>query len=113
MFFMGCSRHDCEDRLSNLLETRMNNARIIFRTRKNKMPQMPAGVFKKTGKQNQYEFGGAMAGFLVVLTILIGAYFKGAPSPVVLELSGNVRFVTDGRPVGPVPDAVVAVTYFI
>ncbi|MCP4688224.1 MAG: TIR domain-containing protein, partial [Desulfobacterales bacterium] len=68
------------------------------------------GVFKKTGKQNQYEFGGAMAGFLVVLTILIGAYFKGIASPVYLELSGNVRFVSDGRPVEPVPDAVVALS---
>ncbi len=68
------------------------------------------GVFKKTGKRSQYEFGGAMAGFLVVLTILIAAWFRGAPPPVVLELSGNVRFVTDGKPVGPVPGAVVALS---
>ncbi|MCP4112110.1 MAG: hypothetical protein GY749_42380, partial [Desulfobacteraceae bacterium] len=67
------------------------------------------GVFKKTGKQGyQYEFGGAMAGFLATLVFLITSY--SAPAPTALQITGNVRFAENGKPVGPAVGANVALS---
>ncbi|MGE0085112.1 MAG: toll/interleukin-1 receptor domain-containing protein [Desulfococcaceae bacterium] len=67
-----------------------------------------SGMFRKTGKQEQYEFGGAMAGFLVTLMFLIIAHSLHSPAPVFLEISGNIRFVQEGKPTGPVYGATVS-----
>lgn len=73
------------------------------------------GIFKKTskGKLGQYyEFGGAMSGFMVILIFLIGTYLTHTSGPKVLEILGNIRFVTDGNPVGPVSGAKIALSKF-
>jgi|GEM_PF-3425298 len=70
-----------------------------------------SGVFRKTGKQGTWEFGGAMAGFLVLLMFLITSYSTQTTAPpAALEINGNVRFVENGQPVGPVVGATVALT---
>ncbi len=69
------------------------------------------GIFKKTGKKGyQYEFGGAMAGFMATLVFLITSYSAQVPAPMFLQITGNVRFVKDGKPVGPAADANVALS---
>jgi hypothetical protein len=67
------------------------------------------GVFKKTGKVNQYEFGGAMAGFLATLTFLIVSYSQYNPPPTVLEIRGNVQVVENGKTVGLVEGATITI----
>jgi len=66
------------------------------------------GLFKKTGQKSQYEFGGAMAGFLAILMFLIGTFPFQPPMPI--KISGNVRFVENGRPVNIVSGARVSLS---
>jgi len=67
-----------------------------------------SGMFRKTGKQEQYEFGGAMSGFLVTLMFLIIAHSLHNPAPVFLEISGKVRFVQEEKAIGPVYGATIS-----
>lgn len=67
------------------------------------------GVFKKTGKENQYQFGGAMAGFLATLTFLISSYSFYNPPSTAIEISGNVRLMDKGAMVTVVEDANIAI----
>lgn len=65
-----------------------------------------SGIFKKKG---QYEFGGAMAGFMATLMFLIGTYaYQAADQSVIIV--GNTRFVANGKPVGPVDGATIALS---
>jgi hypothetical protein len=68
------------------------------------------GVFRRTSKQGQYEFGGAMAGFLVLLIFLIQSYAGHTRTPPALQVSGNIRFIENGTPVGPVQGARIALS---
>ncbi|ODS32059.1 MAG: hypothetical protein SCARUB_02812 [Candidatus Scalindua rubra] len=69
-----------------------------------------AGVFKKTTKKVQYEFYGAMAGFLVTLMFLVGTYSFHTQQPTALQIVGNVRFVEDRKSIGPVQGAKIALS---
>lgn len=66
------------------------------------------GLFKKTGQKSQYEFGGAMAGFLAISMFLIGTFPFQSPMPI--EINGNVRFVENGAPVSIVSGARVSLS---
>ncbi len=70
------------------------------------------GIFKKSTRKGQYEFGGAMAGFSVMLVFLIATYQVTTQGTHVIEFSGNVRFVEYGKPVGPVIGANAALSKF-
>ncbi|MDM8556860.1 hypothetical protein QUF75_19205 [Desulfococcaceae bacterium HSG7] len=66
-----------------------------------------SGMFKKTGKQAQYEFGGAMAGFMATLIFLITSI---PTNPSMLIISGNVRFVVNGQVTGPADNAKISIS---
>jgi tetratricopeptide (TPR) repeat protein len=68
------------------------------------------GIFRRTSKQGKYEYGGAMAGFLILLFFLIQTYEGHTRLPPVLQVSGNIRFVENGIPVGPVQGAKIALS---
>ncbi|MBN2267150.1 MAG: hypothetical protein JW725_02295 [Candidatus Babeliaceae bacterium] len=70
------------------------------------------GTLKGKSKQNQYEFAGAMAGFFVLLFFLIITYNRYTPQTVALKINGNVRFIEDGRVVGSVNGAKIALSQF-
>jgi len=67
-------------------------------------------MFKKTGKQAQYEFGGAMAGFMATLIFLITSFSTHTTNPSMLIISGNVRFVVNGQVTGPADNAKISIS---
>ncbi len=54
-------------------------------------------MFKKSTKNRQYKFGGAIAGFLVTLMFLIGVYSFYTLQPTALQIVGSVHFVEEGK----------------
>ncbi|MCP4352411.1 MAG: SUMF1/EgtB/PvdO family nonheme iron enzyme [Desulfobacterales bacterium] len=69
------------------------------------------GIMRSTGmfKSGKHEFAGATAGFLAMLMFLTGTYMS---LPKTLQVSGNIRFVTDGKSTGPVIGARVTLSRF-
>lgn len=65
------------------------------------------GIFKQTTKKAQYEFGGAMAGFLVTLLTLLSFV---SPQSDSLELIGNIRLIENGEIVGVAQNAQIALS---
>lgn len=70
------------------------------------------GIFRKTGRHGQYEFGGAVSGFLAILIFLVVTYSIQTKPPHMLQLIGNVRFTEQGKPVGPVSNAKIMLSNF-